>query len=148
VVQLLIVNPGVLTKEVVMTWQEIAQAASKLSDSDKLKVIEAIVHTFPGGDAAKEVPATYEVAAHPVEEDENVREERLDKWIEQRTQTQDIAALIQELLSRPNPTPDQMLPRGILRGINFTDEDFKAAEWHPTDEELENAGLSLRSLRG
>ncbi len=51
---------------------------------------------------------------------------------------QEIRAQIQELFNRPNPTPEQMLPRGIWRGkAEFTDEDFKMAEWHPTDEELE-----------
>ena len=51
---------------------------------------------------------------------------------------QKIRAKIQELLDRPNPTPEQMLPGGIWKGkVEFTEEDFKAAEWRPTDEELE-----------
>jgi hypothetical protein len=28
--------------------------------------------------------------------------------------------------------------------LKLDEEDFKAAEWHPSDEELDNAGLSVR----
>jgi|LakMenE01Jun11ns_1017448.scaffolds.fasta_scaffold9648954_1 hypothetical protein len=49
---------------------------------------------------------------------------------------QDMKALIAELLSRPDPTPEQMLPRGLLQGLQFDEEDFRAAEWHPSEKEL------------
>jgi len=49
---------------------------------------------------------------------------------------QDMKALIAELLSRPDPTPDQMLPFGIWKGMQFDEEDFRAAEWHPSEREL------------
>ena len=47
-----------------------------------------------------------------------------------------MAVLAAELSSRPNPKPDQMLPYGLFKGMHFTEEDFRAAEWHPTDAEL------------
>ncbi len=51
---------------------------------------------------------------------------------------------IEELLARPNPTPDQMMTYGLFEGrLDLDEEDFKAAEWNPSDEELENAGLSV-----
>ncbi|MEZ4867425.1 MAG: hypothetical protein R3C14_39230 [Caldilineaceae bacterium] len=49
---------------------------------------------------------------------------------------QDIKAVIAELLSRPDPTPEQMLPRGLLKGLSIDEEDFLAAEWHPSEKEL------------
>lgn len=54
-----------------------------------------------------------------------------------------IRAEIEELFARPNPTPDQMMTYGLFKGqLDLDEEDFKIAEWNPTDEELENAGLS------
>ena len=49
---------------------------------------------------------------------------------------QEMNALIAELVSRPDPTPDQMLPRGLLQGLQFDEEDFRTAEWHPSLKEL------------
>lgn len=54
-----------------------------------------------------------------------------------KTNSQGIQALVTESLSRPKPVPDKMLRLGMFQGRIPTDEDlFKAAEWHPTDEEL------------
>ncbi|MGB5050747.1 MAG: hypothetical protein WBO46_17520 [Caldilineaceae bacterium] len=47
-----------------------------------------------------------------------------------------MAALAAELSARPNPPPEKMLPRGLFQGLIVDEEDFKAAEWHPTDKEL------------
>jgi hypothetical protein len=48
-----------------------------------------------------------------------------------------MALVIAKLLSRPNPTPEQMLPRGLFKGqLNLSEEDFRIAEWHPSDKEL------------
>ncbi|MEZ4731256.1 MAG: hypothetical protein R3E79_29405 [Caldilineaceae bacterium] len=53
------------------------------------------------------------------------------------TKGQGIQLLIREALSRPKPKPNQMLRCGMFQGRIPTDEDlFKAAEWHPSDEEL------------
>lgn len=54
-----------------------------------------------------------------------------------KSKTQDLHVLIQEALLRPIPNPDKMLRLGMFQGRIPTDEDlFKAAEWHPTDEEI------------
>ena len=55
-----------------------------------------------------------------------------------------LRAEIEELFAQPNPTTDQMMTYGLFKGrLNLDEEDFKAAEWNPSDEELENAGLSV-----
>lgn len=47
-----------------------------------------------------------------------------------------MAALAAELSARPDPPPEKMLRRGLFQGLVIDEEDFKAAEWHPTDKEL------------
>ncbi|MCL4834225.1 MAG: hypothetical protein KJZ86_17410 [Caldilineaceae bacterium] len=47
-----------------------------------------------------------------------------------------MAVLAAELSARPDPPPEKMLPRGLFQGLIIDEEDFKAAEWHPTDKEL------------
>jgi hypothetical protein len=48
--------------------------------------------------------------------------------------------LLAEAANRPKPMPDQMIRLGMFQGrIPTDDELFKAAEWHPTDEELASA---------
>lgn len=54
-----------------------------------------------------------------------------------KPQSQSIQALLAEAIKRPKPTPDKMIRLGMFQGRIPTDEElFKAAEWHPTDEEL------------
>lgn len=112
-----------------MTLHDILQQITRLSDGEKLAVIEATarmlrqsVNHSSQTDAIAEVVSPYRV--------DDVKEFYLVQG------RQKMAALAAELSSRPNPPPEEMLPRGILKGLVFDEEDFRAAEWHPTDEEL------------
>lgn len=51
-----------------------------------------------------------------------------------------IQELVTEAANRPKPTPDKMIRLGMFQGRIPSDEElFKAAEWHPTDQELASA---------
>lgn len=108
-----------------MTLHDVLQQVTKLSNADKLALIEATAQMLReasdvNGDesveAVAEVVAPYRVS------------EGVDKMRE----------LLIELGNRPNPTPDKMITYGLFKGqLNVTDDDLRAAEWHPTDEELD-----------
>lgn len=129
-----------------MTLDTLLQQISQLSDDDKLAVIEATArmlrqtaHDSSQSDAIAEVASLYRVD----EEDEEQRAEPSQQESPFPKPHPKLAEVIRELMSRPDPEPEQMLKRGLFEGLIFNEEDFKAAEYRPSDEELDNAGLSV-----
>ncbi|MFN8492904.1 MAG: hypothetical protein U0350_35195 [Caldilineaceae bacterium] len=100
------------------------QSIDELSITDKLSLIEAITqmlqHELGANGAAKQqngVP-TEKLAPIPPAQ-------------------QDMQAIVAELLSRPNPPREKMLPYGLFGGtLALDEEDFRLAEWHPTDKDF------------
>lgn len=135
-----------------MTLENILPQVQKLSNQEKLALIEATAQMLQTEQAVKETAAPFSVeettdppaVSGP---DETNADLSFEEWQEQQFEQgrRKIAALAQELLSRPDPPREKMLKYGLFKGqLSFDEEDFKAAEWHPTDEELENGGFSLR----
>lgn len=105
------------------------ETVQALSIPDKLALIETISQMLQdelrnktqANGIAKQIPSTSEPSLV-------------------RPMAQDLQALIHEALLRPIPNPDKMLRLGMFQGRIPTEEDrFKAAEWHPTDEEIAGA---------
>ena len=111
-----------------MTLDEIIQSVRELPVHEKLALIEATTHMV------REAVVEYNVDQH------EQTEQTLDQRIKKLTTESDLKAIVADLLSRPNPPPEKMLRFGMLADqIPDLDlEDFKIAEWHPTDEELED----------
>ncbi|RLT35912.1 MAG: hypothetical protein DWI57_15365 [Chloroflexi bacterium] len=130
----------------IMTIEQVIESVKQLSDGEKLAVIEATARMLrqaandsSGADAVAEA-----VLLYGVEEEVETAKKESAQWVGPISDSRPtLAAIIEELMSRPDPTPEQMLKRGLLKGVVYNEEDFRAAEWHPSDEELENAGLSV-----
>jgi len=108
-----------------MTLSDILDSVRQLSQNDKLALIEATAQMLrQTSDERSDDPveAVAEVAV-PYRVSDGV-----DKMRE----------LLIELGNRPNPTRDRMLTYGLFKGrLNVTEDDLRAAEWHPTDEEMD-----------
>ncbi|MCL4834223.1 MAG: hypothetical protein KJZ86_17400 [Caldilineaceae bacterium] len=108
-----------------MTLADILNEVRELSNNDKLALIEAtaqMLRQAEDKDDVQPVEIVAEVAA-PYRVSDGVAKMR---------------ELLIELGNRPNPRPEQMLTYGLFKGkLKVTDEDFRAAEWHPTDEEMD-----------
>jgi hypothetical protein len=108
-----------------MTLENLLQQVRQLSDSEKLALIESTANMLQKSRSIDHVS-----------DDDNL----VARLAGQR---QKIAETIRELMERPDPTPGQMMRRGIFKDVTIDESDFKAAEWHPSDDELDNAGSSL-----
>ncbi len=135
-----------------MTLESMIPQIRQLSNREKLALIEVTAQMLqkeqttqetamlPARDRAAEPSATQSV------DEDNAADLSFEEWKERQFEQgrHKMAALIAELLSRPDPPREKMLTYGLFKGrLNFDEEDFKAAEWNPSDEELENAGLSV-----
>lgn len=120
-----------------MSFAELVDAVQKLSRKEKLELIEAIAQMLQQADAIAEAAPVYQLESEQTKQEAPQPEELFPKPQPALTE------VIRELMSRPDPEPEQMLRPGLLKGLVFDEEDFRAAEWHPSDEELENAGLSV-----
>ena len=111
-----------------MVSPQLLQSIRKLSIRDKLSVLHAVTEMLQEEFAVN--------GQNGSQSDANILAPK--QSAPAKHDKQDMAALVAELLNRPNPTPEQMLPYGIGQGqLNLTEDDFKIAEWHPTDEELD-----------
>ncbi|MCE7981977.1 MAG: hypothetical protein DYG89_12345 [Caldilinea sp. CFX5] len=109
-----------------MVTSALLESVCTLSVTDKLALIEAISQmlqselqnkTHVNGVAKKSVTVPELASVKP--------------------KSRSIQELLAEAANRPKPTPDKMIRLGMFQGRIPTDEElFKAAEWHPTDEEL------------
>jgi hypothetical protein len=112
---------------ILMISETLLQSIRNLSVPDKLLLMQTIA------DMLRKELATYEQSAS--EQQNGVESDRLAQIIQDAQH--DMSVTIAELLSRPKPTPEQMLPRGLFKGqLSLDDEDFRMAEWHPSEEEL------------
>jgi len=114
------------TGEETMLSSDLLCTVQQLSVKDKLLLIEVVTSLLRDdltadkyGDSAQQNGSQYASLSTPDESETNA------------------AFLIAQLLNRPNPTAEQMLPRGLFKGeLNLSDEDFKIAEWHPSEKDL------------
>jgi hypothetical protein len=116
--------------EPTMVTPTLLESVRTLSVTDKLALIEAISQMLQN-ELQSPPQRTGHAKVEPLPKPDSTS---LPAHL--RTGKQDIKALIAELLSRPDPTPDKMLRRGIWKGVQFDKEDFRAAEWHPSEKEL------------
>lgn len=112
-----------------MVEPTLLQSIEELAIGDKLALIEAITQMLQN-------ELQSEGQSRPYTNGASKQSAPIAKPATVKTGNQDMQALIAELLSRPDPTPEQMLPRGLLKGMIFDEEDFRAAEWHPSEKEL------------
>lgn len=129
-----------------MSVEQVIKAIEQLTDSEKLTVIQATIGMLqrsetgsPQIDTVAEVALLYRMDGDATKAEEGSASRKGSPVSSHPT----LSEVIQELMSRPDPEPEQMLRPGLLKGIVFDEEDFRAAEWHPSEEELENGGLSL-----
>lgn len=128
-----------------MTVDKVIESVEQLSDSEKLIVIEAIARMVRKSIATSQmlqqavsengVRSVAEVAA-PYMADRLVMTESDTDLNFDLVSDKGLDALLHAHLNSPDPEPNQMLPRGLFTSMNFTEEDFKAAEWHPSAEDL------------
>ena len=121
-----------------MTLSDILDSVRQLSQNDKLALIDATARMLrqaldDSGDEPVEVVA--EVAEKYRVEEVAVSNSTFEIDFDEFSDT-DLETVLRAHLYNPNPEPHQMLPRGLLRGMNFDEDDFRAAEWHPSPEEL------------
>ena len=100
------------------------QSIDELSVNDKLSLIEAITQMLQ-----------HDLAVNGIATPQNGATG--EKLATMPTGQQDMKALIAELFSRPNPPPEKMLPYGLFKGaLALDEEDFRIAEWHPSDKDF------------
>lgn len=110
-----------------MISETLLKSVRTLSVPDKLLLMQTVAYML------RQELAAYNQSAN--EQRNGAKSDRLAQ-IMQNAQT-DASLMIAELLSRPQPTPEQMLPRGLAKGqLKLDDEDFRMAEWHPSEEDL------------
>ena len=100
------------------------QSVDELSVADKLSLIKAITQMLQ-----------HDLALNGIAKPANGANG--EKLTGMPVAQQDMQALIAELLSRPNPPPDKMLRRGMFKGrLALNEEDFRLAEWHPSEKDF------------
>lgn len=109
-----------------MTLENLLQHVRRLSDSEKLALIQSTAHMLQQSHFTDD---------SLIGEDSSV--------VNLTEQSHHMVEIIEKLMSRPDPVPGQMMKRGIFKGVTIDESDFKAAEWHPHDDELDNGGTSL-----
>jgi len=117
-----------------MTLNDLLAQIETLSDADKRTLIEKTRQLLAAGNgsgSAKRVAETALADAYVVE-----RSAPADDPAADDPYLAALRAKIQADFARPAPTPDKMLKRGLLRGMVFDEEDFRLAEWRPTEEQL------------
>lgn len=121
-----------------MTLSDILDSVRQLSQNDKLALIEATARMLRqafGADEEVFVETVAEVAEQYQVEKIAVSNSTFEIDFDELSDT-DLEIVLRTHLYSPNPEPQQMLPRGLLRGMNFNEDDFRAAEWHPSSEDL------------
>jgi hypothetical protein len=100
------------------------QSVDELSVNDKLSLIEAITQMLQ-----------HDLAVNSIAKPQNGATD--EKLAVMPMGQQDMKALIAELFSRPNPSPEKMLRRGMFKGkLALNEEDFRLAEWHPSEKDF------------
>jgi hypothetical protein len=121
-----------------MTLTDILHSVRQLSENDKLALIEATAQMLQqalGERSDESVAAVAEVAAPYQIEKVAVSNSTFEIDFDELSDT-DLESVLRAHLYSPNPEPQQMLQRGLLRGMNFDEDDFRAAEWHPSQEDM------------
>jgi len=118
-----------------MTLNDLLAQIELLSDADKRILINETIQMLSAeanGSSASKVIAEVALAdAYVVERPHQTHVNAADDAY--------LAALRARFEARQAQLPahpDLVLKRGILKGMVFNDEDFRLAEWHPTEEQL------------
>ncbi len=121
-----------------MTLSDILDSVRQLSQNDKLALIEATAQMLRQASDIKSdesVAAIAEVAERYAVDKVAISRDTFEIDFDELSDT-DLESVLRAHLYSPNPEPHQMLPRGLLQGMNFDEDDFRAAEWHPSPEDL------------
>lgn len=121
-----------------MTLSDILDSVRQLSENDKLALIEATAQMLRQTSDIKSdesVAGIAEVAERYAVDKVAISRDTFEIDFDELSDT-DLETVLRGHLYCPNPEPHQMLPRGLLRGMNLDEDDFRAAEWHPSPEDL------------
>lgn len=121
-----------------MTVYQMLETAATLSNDEKFEVVEALVQMLRQELNADSGHSVSEIAA-PYIADERVQTSLTAEIDFDEASDSNLDALLYAHLHSPDPEPHQMLPYGLFKGANFTEEDFRAAEWHPSAEDIASA---------
>lgn len=118
-----------------MTVSQMMKSAVTLSNGEKFELVEALLQMLRASFQSTQMEWEEASAQDAVKERASVLDVDIKEYYLAHGR-QKMAALAAELSSRPNPPREKMLPRGLFAGITINDDDFRMAEYHPTDEEL------------
>jgi len=118
-----------------MTLDDILYNVRQLSPNDKLALIEATVQMLREKPDTDGVRFVAKIAAPYITEEMVITRDAIEIDFDE-VSDRELDDLLHAHLTGPNPEPHQMLPYGLFKGMNFTEEDFRAAEWHPSAEDL------------
>lgn len=121
-----------------MTFASIVNEVQTLSRDEKLELVETLVQLLRQELTADSAHSVSEIAA-PYIADELVNTSLTAEIDFDKASDSNLDALLYGHLNSPDPEPHQMLPYGLFKGMNFTEEDFRAAEWHPSTEDVASA---------
>lgn len=121
-----------------MTFASIVSEVQTLSLDEKFELVEALVQMLRQELIADSVHTVSEIAA-PYIADELVETSLTAEIDFDEASDGDLDALLYAHLHSLDPEPHQMLHYGLFKGANFTEEDFRAAEWHPSVEDIASA---------
>lgn len=121
-----------------MTFAGIVNEVQTLSRDEKLELVEALLEMLRQELNDDSTHSVSEVAA-PYIADELVRTSLTAEIDFDEASDTNLDALLYAHLNSPDPEPHQMLPYGLFKGINFSEDDFRAAEWHPSTEDVASA---------
>lgn len=110
-----------------MTFDSIVREVQTLSRDEKFELVEALVQMLRQELNADSVHSVSEIAA-PYIVDEMVKASLTAEMDSDEAPESNLNALLYAHLHSPDPEPHQMLPYGLFKGANFTEEDFRAAE--------------------
>ena len=121
-----------------MSFAELLDAVQKLSRKEKLELIEAIAQMLQQELDTTVVQSVSETAAPYVTDKLTIMGNAAEIDFDEATD-ESFDAILHAHLNSPDPEPHQMLPYGLFKGANYAEEDFRAAEWHPSSEDIAGA---------
>lgn len=119
-----------------MTLHQMLKSVTILSDEEKFELLEALLQMLRASSQSPQEDQQKASAQDVMPTNPRASALHSKEYYLAQSRRK-MAVLAAQLSSRPNPTPEQMLPYGLFKSMNFTEEDFRAAGWHPTDEKMD-----------
>jgi hypothetical protein len=121
-----------------MTLRQVIKSAEKLSDQEKLALIENVVQMLQRSSSANQNYVNSVAKQHMKDSDTGTVAD-LDTFLDESTE-EEIITLLREHLDSPDPDPAQTLHFGMFKDRLPVDEAyFRMAEWRPSNEDLDGA---------